>query len=297
MERGDFDDLIAFAAVAEEASFTRAAARLRTSQSALSHTVRRLEERLGLRLLARTTRRVAPTEAGERLLETLRPAIDGINAKLAALGRLRDSPSGTVRITASAHAAGMFVWPRMCPVLAAHPDLHFEISVDAALSDIVAERFDAGVRLGEQVARDMVAVPISPPQRLAVFASPTYLAQHGAPRVPQELERHRCINMRFPTLGGLYAWEFERDGRELRVRVDGQIVFNSLALAIDAAQAGLGIGISLEDEVREAIAGGRLVRVLEDWTPPFPGYYLYYPSRREMTPAMALVVETLRWRD
>lgn len=296
MERGELDDLMAFALVAEEASFTRAAVRLRTSQSALSHIVRRLEQRLGLRLLARTTRRVAPTEAGERLLETLRPALADIEARLAALSRLRDHPAGTVRITAAHHAATAVVWPRLREVLAAHPDLHLEISVDAGLTDIVAERFDAGVRLGEQLAQDMVAVRISPRMRMAAFAAPAYLTRFGRPQAPQDLARHNCINIRFPTLGGFYVWEFERDRRELRVRVNGQLAFNSVPLLIDAAAQGLGIGFCLEDEVRPWLDEGRLVRLLEDWTPPFQGYYLYYPSRRELSPAMRLVIETLRWR-
>jgi DNA-binding transcriptional LysR family regulator len=296
MRRDEFGDLAAFLAVAEERSFTRAAARLGTSQSALSHTVRRLEARLGLRLLARTTRSVAPTEAGERLIETLRPAFDEIDARLAALGELREKPAGTVRITTGEHAARTVLWPVLERLLPAYPDITVELSIDFGLVDIVAERFDAGVRLGEQVERDMVAVRIGPDLRMAVVGSPAYFERRPAPRTPQDLAAHACINLRLPTSGALYAWEFEKGGRELKVRVDGPLVFNHTALIVTAATAGFGLVYLPEDLVRTEIDDGRLVRVLADWCPPFPGYHLYYPSRRQLAPAFALLVEALRRR-
>ena len=296
MRRDELGDLAAFLAVAEERSFTRAAARLGTSQSALSHTVRRLEARLGLRLLTRTTRSVAPTEAGERLLETLRPAFDEIYARLAALSELRDKPAGTIRITTGQHAAETILWPALLRLLPHYPDVRVELSVDQALTDIVAERYDAGVRLGEQVARDMIAVRIGPDMRMAVVGAPAYFATRPKPKTPHDLTHHTCINLRFPTLGGLYAWEFEKDGRALNVRVDGPLVFNVMPMILKAATDGFGLAFVLEDQAAPLIADGRLVRVLADWCPPFPGYHLYYPSRRQLTPAFALLVESLRYR-
>ena len=287
---------MAFLAVAEERSFTRAAARLGTSQSALSHTVRRLEAALGLRLLTRTTRSVAPTEAGDRLIETLRPAFDDIDSKLAALSELREKPAGTIRINTSEHAAQAILWPALGRVLPDYPDVKVELVVEAGLIDIVADRFDAGVRLGEQVARDMIAVRISPDLRMAAVAAPSYFARRAPPLSPQDLAQHDCINLRFSTRGDLYAWEFEKDGRELRVRVEGQFVFNRPALVVNAAVAGFGLAFVLEDHVAAEIADGRLIRVLDDWCPPFSGYHLYYPSRRQQSPAFALVVEALRYR-
>jgi DNA-binding transcriptional LysR family regulator len=296
MNRDDLVDLNAFVTVAEERSFTRAAARLGTSQSALSHTIRRLEGRLGVRLLTRTTRNVAATEAGERLLATLRPALSDIASGLEALSELRDKPAGTIRITTSLNAAQDVLWPKLRAFLPLYPDINVELSVDSGLLDIVAERFDAGVRLGEQVARDMVAVRISPDLRMATVAAPAYLAQRGVPRNPHELADHACINLRLPTYGGFYAWEFEKDGREIRVRVAGQISFNNPEMLIVAAKDGFGFTHMLEDYVQPAIAGGSLVRVLEDWCPPFSGYHLYYPSRRQHSAAFALLVEALRYR-
>jgi len=296
MLRDELGDLAAFLAVAEERSFTRAAARLGTSQSALSHTVRRLEARLGLRLLTRTTRSVAPTEAGERLLETLRPAFDEIDARLAALSELRDKPAGTIRITTGQHAAETILWPALLRLLPHYPDVRVELSVDQALTDIVAERYDAGVRLGEQVARDMIAVRIGPDMRMAVVGAPAYFATRPKPKTPHDLTHHTCINLRFPTLGGLYAWEFEKDGRALNVRVDGPLVFNVMPMILKAATDGFGLAFVLEDQAAPLIADGRLLRVLADWCPPFPGYHLYYPSRRQLTPAFALLVESLRYR-
>ncbi len=296
MKREELADLNAFAAVAEERSFTRAAAKLGTSQSALSFTVRRLEERLGVRLLSRTTRSVAPTEAGERLLRTLGPALDKIGAELAALSELREKPAGTIRITAGEHAVKAVLWPALSKLLPLYPDIEVELNVDQGLTDIVAERFDAGVRFGEQVARDMIAVRIGPDVRMAVVGAPSYFARRPRPRKPQDLTAHDCINLRLPTYGGLYAWEFEKRGRELKVRVEGQFVFNSLDLRIDAALAGFGLTYLPEDQVQTHLADGRLIQVLADWCPPFAGYHLYYPSRRQPAPAFALVVDALRYR-
>lgn len=292
----NFNDLAAFAIVAREKSFTRAAAKLRISPSALSQTVRNLEERLGLRLLARTTRSVAPTEAGERLLRTIAPRFEEIEAELAALSELRDKPAGTVRITAGEHAAISVLQPALKRFLPLYPDINVEIIVDYALTDIVAEGYDAGVRMGEQVAKDMIAVPIGPHLRMAVVAFPGYFEQHPHPRRPEDLAAHNCINSRLPTYGGLFAWGLEKEGREVKVRGDGQLVFNSLNMRLTSALDGLGIAYLPEDQTLPHIAEGRLVRVLEDWCPAFPGYHLYYPSRRQQSPALALLVDVLRYR-
>jgi DNA-binding transcriptional LysR family regulator len=297
MQRDQLVDLAAFVTVAEERSFTRAAAKLGLTQSSLSHIVRRLESRLGLRLLARTTRSVAPTAAGERLLGTLRPALGQIDAELAALSELRDRPAGSIRITTAGHAAEAILLPALERLLPQYPDIKIEITIDYGLADVVAERFDAGVRLGEQVAKDMVAVRIGPDMRMAAVANPSYFANRRLPRVPQELAGLQCINLRLPTAGGFYAWEFEKAGRELHVRVDGQIAFNDLSMSLRAAKGGLGIAFVPEDIVKPDIDAGRLVRVLADWCVPFSGYHLYYPSRRQPTPAFALLVEALRYRD
>jgi DNA-binding transcriptional LysR family regulator len=294
MRREELGDLTAFLAVAEERSFTRAAAKLGTSQSALSHTIRRLEARLGLRLLTRTTRSVAPTEAGERLLETLRPALDEIDGKLATLTELRDKPAGNIRITASGHAVETVLWPVLTRMLTDYPDITVELTIDTSLVDIVAERYDAGVRLGEQLAKDMIAVPIGPPLRMIVIGSPSYLDSHPTPWTPQDLTEHRCINLRMQTSGGLYAWEFEKDGREVKVRVDGQLVFNASRMCVKAAIDGLGLAFVMEDLALPYLADGRLRTVLEDWCEPFAGYHLYYPSRRQPTPAFAVFIEALR---
>ncbi|MGO4570680.1 LysR family transcriptional regulator [Microvirga sp. 2TAF3] len=296
MQRDELGDLVAFLSVAEERSFTRAAAKLGTSQSALSHTISRLEARLGVRLLTRTTRSVAPTEAGERLLRTLGPAFDNIDAELAALSEFREKPAGTIRITTGEHAANAILWPVLEKLLPDYPDVKVEIVVDPGLTDIVAERYDAGIRLGEQVAQDMIAVRIGPDMRMAVAGAPSYFARRPRPKRPQDLVGHDCINLRLPTLGGLYAWEFEKDGRELRVRVEGQFACNDLALILNAALAGSGLAYLPEDQVKAHIADGRLIHVLADWCPPFSGYHLYYPSRRQPTPAFALLVEALRYR-
>lgn len=296
MHRAELPDLGAFIVVAEERSFTCAAARLGTSQSALSHMMRRLEERLGVRLLTRTTRSVAPTDAGLRLLETLRPAFDAIDAGLTSLGELRNKPAGTVRITTSEHAARLILWPKLKPLLAEYPDIGLEFSIDNGFVDIVEQRFDAGVRLGEAIARDMIAVQIGPELRMACVAAPAYFATRDVPKVPQDLAQQRCINLRMASSGSLYAWEFEKDGRQLNVRVEGPLTFNNSSLGLDAARDGLGLCMTVEDAVTADVAAGRLVRVLEDWCPPFAGYHLYYPSRRQPTPAFALVVDALRYR-
>jgi DNA-binding transcriptional LysR family regulator len=296
MPQADLNDLAAFLAVARERSFTRAAARLGVSQSALSQTIRGLEARLGLRLLTRSTRSVAPTEAGERLLRAVGPAFDQIDAGLAALGELRDKPAGTIRITAGDHAVETILWPKLATFLPGYPDINVEIVVDNGLTDIVAERFDAGVRFGEQVAKDMIAVRIGPDLSFVVVGAPSYLAQRPPPTTPQDLLGHLCINQRLPTYGGLYAWELEKGGRQLRVRVEGQLVFNGIFQVLDAALAGFGLAYVPEDLAQPHLAQGRLEQVLEDWCPPFPGYHLYYPSRRQASPAFALLVEALRYR-
>jgi DNA-binding transcriptional LysR family regulator len=296
MLRPNVNDIAAFLAVARERSFTRAAAQLGVSQSALSHTVRGLEERLGLRLLTRTTRSVAPTEAGDRLLSTVGPRFDEIDAELAALSALRDKPAGTVRITTGEHATGTILWPALAKLLPKNPDIKVEVIVDYGLTDIVAERYDAGVRLGEQVARDMIAVRIGPDFRFAVVGAPSYFRRRPPPKTPRDLTAHDCIALRLPTYGGLYAWEFEKRGRELKVRVEGRLVFNNAALRLNAALAGLGLAFLPEDIVADHIARRRLVRVLEDWCPSLSGYHLYYPSRRQPTPAFALLVDALRVR-
>jgi DNA-binding transcriptional LysR family regulator len=297
MRREELVDLNAFLTVAEEQSFTRAAAKLGTSQSALSHTVRRLETRLGVRLLTRTTRRVSATDAGERLLKTLTPSLDAIAAELSSLSELRETPAGRIRITASEHAVNTVLWPVLEKLLPGYPDIHVELAIESGLTDIVAERFDAGVRLGEMIAKDMVAVRIGPDLRMAVVGAPSYFKKHRKPVVPQDLADHRCINLRLPTFGGLYPWEFEKGGREMRVRVEGQLAFNNAAMMLRAATKGFGLACLLEDYAKTDIAKGRLVRVLEDWCPPFSGFHLYYPSRRQSSAAFALLVDALRYRD
>lgn len=297
MAHENFNDLAAFSTVAKERSFTRAAAKLGVSQSALSQTIRALEERIGLRLLTRTTRSVAPTEAGERLLQTVAPRFEEIEAQLAALSELREKPAGTVRITAGEHPAISILQPALKRFLPDHPDINVEIIVDYGLTDIVAEGYDAGVRMGERVAKDMIGVPIGPEMRMAVVGSPAYFERHPIPQIPQDLTAHKCINMRLPTYGGLFAWGLEKDGREVKVRGEGQLVFNNLGLRLSSALDGLGVTYMPEDQVLHHIAEGRLIRVLEDWCPYFPGYLLYYPSRRHSSPALSLLVEVLRYRE
>ena len=297
MPRANLNDIVAFLAVAREKNFTKAAAKLGISQSALSHTIRGLEARLELRLLTRTTRSVSPTEAGERLLNAVGPHFEEIQAELDALGDLRDKPSGNVRITAGLHVTERILWPKLQPMLRKHPDVHVEITVDYGLANIVADRFDAGVRLGEQVAKDMIAVRIGPDFRFVTVAAPSYFANRPEPRAPADLTQHNCINLRLPTYGGIYAWEFERGGREINVRVEGQLVFNNSRQILEAALAGFGIAYLPEDTVKPHLERRRLVQVLDSWCAPFPGYHIYYPSRRQRSSALSLVVEALEHRN
>lgn len=290
-----YDQLAIFSVVARERSFTRAAAKLGMSQPALSRTMRQLEERLGVRLLARTTRSVSPTEAGDHLLRVIAPRFEEINTELALLSEFRDKPAGRLRITAGEHAAITVLQPVLGKLLPQHPDLHIEIIVDYGLTDIVAEGYDAGVRLGEQVAKDMIAVRIGPDVRMAVVGSPDYFARHPRPKSPRDLVRHNCIAIRLPTYGGIFPWEFERKGEELKVRVEGQLVFNNIAMRLDAVLKGLGLAYLPEDTVKAYINDGRLIRVLSDWCPSFPGYHLYYPSRRQSSPAFTLFRDALRY--
>jgi DNA-binding transcriptional LysR family regulator len=296
MVRESIDDLEILLAVAREGSFTRAAAKLGISQSALSQTVRALEAHLGVRLLTRTTRSVVPTAAGERLLHTVGPRLDEIRAELSALNALRDRPAGTFRITADEHASLTVLWPALERFLPNYPEINVEVNVDNGLTDIVAERYDAGIRLGEVIAKDMIAVPISPDQRMIVVGAPSYFHGRSRPETPQDLVSHRCINLRLPTRGGLYAWEFEKKGQAMKVRVDGQLVFNNLALMRRAALAGFGLAYLAADDVSRFIEEGQLEVVLDDWCPAYPGYRLYYPSRRQLAPAFTLLIDALRYR-
>jgi len=297
MRRTDFNDLVWFQAVAELRSFTKAAARIGVAQSTLSHTIRQLETRMGFPLLTRNTRNVALTAAGERLLKTITPRLAEIEDEIADLMALREKPSGSIRLTLSDHALESTVWPKLKPVLAAHPDISVEFSIDSSFRNIVEEGFDAGVRLGESIEKDMIAVRIGPDWRLVAVASPAYFASRGTPEHPQDLLRHNCINMRHITAGGLYAWEFEKDGQPLRVRVDGQLTFNNSYAMIDAAVSGLGIAYVPEDIVAAQIRAGALVQVLDDWSPFFEGYYLYYPMRRQNLPVFKLLTDALRYKE
>ncbi|MEZ5866178.1 MAG: LysR family transcriptional regulator [Geminicoccaceae bacterium] len=296
MRRDELGDLTAFLAVAEERSFTRAAARLGTSQSSLSAVVRRLEERLDVRLLTRTTRSVTPTEAGQQLADTLRPAFDDIEARLASLDEMRSRPAGTIRLTTSRSPALGILMPVVSRLMAEYPDVSIEITVDQRLIDIAREGYDAGVRLGEQIDKDMVAVRIGPHLSMIVAAVPKYFEMHPIPRTPHDLTEHVCINLRLPTLGGLYAWEFEKDGRPVNVRVEGQFTCNDADVVVSAALQGRGLACLPSDYLETYVRDGRLVRVLEDWCPPFPGYHLYYPSRRQVSPAFRLLIDGLRYR-
>jgi DNA-binding transcriptional LysR family regulator len=290
-----YDQLAIFSAVAQERSFTRAAARLGMSQPALSRAMRQLEDRLGVRLLARTTRSVSPTQAGEHLLRVIAPRFEEIDSELALLSEFRDKPAGKLRITAGEHSAITVLHPVLAKLLPDNPDLNIEIIVDYGLTDIVAEGFDAGVRLGEQVAKDMIAMRIGPDMRMAVVGSAAYFARYPKPLVPMDLMQHNCITLRMPTYGGLYLWEFEKNGQELKVRVEGQLVFNNIAMRLEAALQGLGLAYMPQDLVQEHIAQGRLIHVLADWCEPFSGYHLYYPSRRQSSPAFTLLREALRY--
>jgi DNA-binding transcriptional LysR family regulator len=296
MPRPNLNDLAAFVTIGRERSFTRAAAKLGVTPSALSHTMRGMEERLGVRLLTRSTRGVTTTESGERLLRSLSPMFDEIAAQLAALTEAREKPAGTVRITADEHASRSILWPKLRTVLAGYPDINLEIAIDYGFTDIIADRFDAGVRFGGAIAKDVVAVPIGPEMRMAAVAAPRYLKSRTPPKKPHDLLAHRCINLRLPTHGGLYVWEFERRGKEQRVRVEGQLVFNSVNPIIDATLDGFGIAYLPETLVAPCIAKGLLVRLLDDWSEPFSGYHLYYPSRRQPAPAFKVVLDALRIR-
>jgi len=290
-----YDQLAIFSAVAQERSFTRAAARLGMSQPALSRAMRQLEDRLGVRLLSRTTRSVSPTEAGEHLLRVIAPRFEEIDNELALLSAFRDKPAGKLRITAGEHSAITVLHPVLAKLLPDYPDLNIEIIVDYGFTDIVAEGFDAGVRLGEQVAKDMIAMRIGPDMRMAVVGSPAYFTRYSKPVVPIDLMQHNCITLRMPTHGGLYSWEFEKNGQPVNVRVEGQLVFNNIAMRLQAALQGLGLAYMPEDLVQEHVAQGRLIRVLTDWCEPFSGYHLYYPSRRQSSPAFTLLREALRY--
>src|SRR5437588_6661900 len=296
MPRENLNDLLAFLAVARDRSFTRAAARLGVSRSALSHTLRGLEARLGLRLLTRTTRSVSPTAAGERLLQAVGPRVEEIEAELAALSELREKPAGTIRITAHEHALDTVLLPGLSRFLPEYPDINVEVTIDYGLTDIVAQRYDAGVRSGGQVAKDMIAVRIGPDLRMAIVGGPSYFVNRSVPKKPQDLTDHNCINLRLPTYGGLYAWELAKGGRALRVRVEGQFVVNGTMPMLNAALAGLGLACVPEDVVQPYLHSGTLRRVLEDWCAPYSGYHLYYPSRRQSSPAFALLVDSLRYR-
>jgi DNA-binding transcriptional LysR family regulator len=296
MARDNLSDLVALIAVARERNFTRAAAKLGVSQSALSHTIRGLEAKLGLRLLNRTTRSVSPTEAGERLLLAVSPHLDEIEAEVAALSDLRQKPAGTIRISSGDHAADSIFWPALKTFLPQYPDIKVEVTVDYGLVDIVAQRFDAGIRFREQIEEDMIAIPIGPEMRMAVVGAPSYFARRPPPKLPRDLSGHDCINMRLPTYGGLYAWEFEKDKHALRMRVEGPLTFNGVTQILNAALAGFGLAYLPEDLVQPHIDRRKLRRVLDDWCPPFPGYHLYYPSRRHHSPAFALLVDALRYR-
>ncbi|NIF23631.1 LysR family transcriptional regulator [Candidatus Pantoea multigeneris] len=296
MLKENFNDLIYLVMVAQERSFTRAAAKLGVSQSALSHAIRGLEERLNVRLLTRTTRSVAPTEAGERLVQSVEPMINDIEKALVSVQEKQGNISGNIRITAGEHALTTTLWPLLKPFLQQYPEVNVEMSVDNTLTDIVSGRFDAGVRLGEQVEKDMVAVRIGPDWSMATVASPGYFAQHGIPATPYELQHHNCINMRLPTLGGIYNWEFRDGDREIKVKVEGQLIFNNLSSRIDAAVSGMGIAYVPEDSVKSLIAEGKLQRILQAWCTPFSGYYLYYPSRKQHTAAFAKLIDAVKYR-
>ena len=296
MEREDWGSLAAFAVVAEERSFTRASVRLGVSPSALSHTMRRLEQRLGMQLLARSTRSVSTTQAGERLLARLNPAISEISTAIEELREISGRPSGHIRISAPGEAARRIIAPGLPRFVEAYPGITVEVLIEQAFTNIVERRLDAGIRLGESLEKDVVAVPVSGPLRMAVIASLAYVKRHGTPRTPRELRSHRCINLRLPAAGTIYKWEFERGAEKMEVAVDGPLIFDAGGMIVDAALAGLGIGYVLEDRAREHFKAGTLVRLLQDWCPPFPGFHLYYPGRRQLSPALGAFIEAIRVR-
>ncbi len=296
MMRNNWNDLQAFVLVARAGSFTKAAAQLGISQSALSHTIRAMEQRLGIRLLTRTTRSVAPTDAGARLLQTVAPRFDEIAAELDALGELHGRPAANIRITTAAHAAETVLWPKLAQFLPDYSGIKVEINIQYGLTDIVAERYDAGVRLGEQVAKDMIAVRIGPDWRMRVVGAPAYFSRHTKPQTPQDLSAHNCINLRLPTYDSMLPWELEQNGHKINARVDGQLAFNDSHMMLEAALAGFGLTYLPEDMVAPHLADGRLISVLDDWCQPFSGYHLYYPSRRQSSAAFQLMVEALRYQ-
>jgi DNA-binding transcriptional LysR family regulator len=297
MLKENFNELQIFLVVAKERSFTKAAGKLGVSQSALSHAMKALEERLNIRLLTRTTRSVAPTEAGERIIACLEPRLADLEQELQTLIQLNGIASGNIRLSAGEHAVRTLLWPKLKPFLQQYQEINVELVVDNGFIDIVDGRFDAGVRLGESVDKDMIAVRIGADMRMAVVGAPAYFAAHGIPQTPHELQHHRCINMRLPTAGGLYHWEFEKEGKPLRVRVEGQLIFNLLSERLDAALSGFGIACVPENMVAEAVKSGELVQILAEWCPSFPGYYLYYPSRKQHPPAFALMIDALRYTE
>jgi DNA-binding transcriptional LysR family regulator len=295
LERQNINDLMVFLAVARERSFTRAAAKFGVSQSALSHTIRQLEARLDVRLLTRTTRSVSPTEAGERMLRSIGPLFDEIGTAIEDLNALREKPAGTIRLTAGDYQIQHYIWPKLRTFLHQYPDIRVELDVNYGLQDIVSEGYDAGVRLGEQIAKDMISVRIGPDVRFAVVAAASYFSSRDIPKHPKELTQHRCVNLRFPTLGGLYAWEFVENGREIKIRVDGQVVFNTIYNVAEAAADGFGFAYVPEDIAIPYLESGRLHRFLEEFSPPWEGFHLYYPSRRQTSPAFSLLVNALRY--
>jgi len=297
MSRKNFNDLFAFMVIAKEGSFTKAAAQLGVSPSALSHNLKSLESRLGVQLMTRTTRSISPTAAGDQLLKTLETSFSDIEESLTNLGELRDKPAGTIRITTAEHAALTILWPKLSTFLPDYPDIKVEINIDYGFTDIVSQRYDAGVRLGESVEKDMIAARIGPDLKMAVVASPSYFSTHEKPRTPHDLARHNCINLRLPTHDGLMIWDLEKKGQTLKIRVDGQLVFNSGTQILKATLEGFGLAYLPDGMVKEAVAKGTLISVLEDWCPPFPGYYLYYPSRHHPSPAFSLLLEALRHRE
>ncbi len=297
MARKNFSQVLAFINVVREGSFTRAAALLGVTPSALSHAISGLEAQVGVQLLTRTTRSISTTEAGERLFLNVSTRLEEIDAELGVVDALRDKPVGTVRITSAEHAANSYLWPKLSKVLGEYPDINVEITIDYQMADIVSQRYDAGVRLGHQVAKDMIAVRIGPDMRIAVVGSPDYVGKRAMPNTPHDLAQHNCINLRLPTHGGLLPWDFDKDGQQVKLRVTGQWVFNNSSSIVRAALAGHGLAFVPEDMVLEHIAQGRLIRMLDDWCAPYPGYHLYYPNRREFSPALSIIVDALRYQE
>lgn len=297
MARKNFSQVLAFINVVREGSFTRAAALLGVTPSALSHAISGLEAQVGVQLLTRTTRSISTTEAGERLFLNVSTRLEEIDAELGVVDALRDKPVGTVRITSAEHAANSYLWPKLSKILGEYPDIDVEITIDYTMADIVSQRYDAGVRMGNQVAKDMIAVRIGPDMRIAVVGSPDYFGKRTMPKTPHDLAQHNCINLRLPTHGGLMPWDFDKDGQQVKLRVTGQWIFNNSSSIVRAALAGHGLAFVPEDMVLEHIAKGRLIRLLDDWCTPYPGYHLYYPNRREFSPALSIIIDALRYQE